>query len=196
MEYSVEMRAAIDYIESHLDSQIRLEDAAAAAGFSKYYFHRIFKQETGLSLYKYIRKRRLAQAASLLFNSRIPVLDIAVGLCFESQEAFTRAFKKRYGLPPGQYRKALSHLIIGGISMEKSTEIKHWIITGSAPDKYRICIDHKIINTGTGLASIQSVAEEYAPEEYGTILQQFGASLYKGKRVRFSAFVKAQDVEG
>lgn len=101
MEYSVEMRAAIDYIESHLDSQIRLEDAAAAAGFSKYYFHRIFKQETGLSLYKYIRKRRLAQAASLLFNSRIPVLDIAVGLCFESQEAFTRAFKKRYGMPPG-----------------------------------------------------------------------------------------------
>lgn len=196
MEYSKEMRTAIDYIEEHLDSQIQAEDAAAAAGFSKYYFHRIFKRETGLSLYEYIRKRRLAQAASLLLNSKISVLDIAVGLCFESQEAFTRAFKKRYGLPPGRYRKALSHLISGGMNMEKSTEIKHWIITGSAPDKYKVCIDHKIFNTGTKSASIQSVAEEYGPEEYGTILQQFSASLYAGKRVRFAAFVKARDVEG
>ncbi len=196
MEYTREIKAAIDFIEQHLNSQIRADDVAAAAGFSKYYFHRIFRSETGRSLYKYIQRRRLAQAASLLLNSNMQVIDIALALCFESQEAFTRAFKKCYGLPPGQYRKALSHLNSGGMKMENSTEIKHWIITGTAPDKYETGIDHKIFNMGTGSASIQSVAGEYSPEEYATIMQQFSAYLYVGKRVRFSAFVKAQDVQG
>lgn len=169
MEYTSEIKAAIDFIEQHLDSQIRADDVAAVAGFSKYYFHRIFRSETGCSLYEYIQRRRLAQAASLLLNSNMQVIDIAVALCFESQETFTRAFKKCYGLPPGRYRKALSHLNSGGMKMENSTEIKHWIITGSAPDKYKAGIDHKIFNTGTGSASIQSAEEEYNPEDFAYV---------------------------
>lgn len=196
MEYTREIKTAIDFIEQHLDSQIRADDVAAAAGFSKYYFHRIFRSETGRSLYEYIQRRRLAQAASLLLNSNMQVIDIAVALCFESQEAFTRAFKKCYGLPPGRYRKALRHLNSGGMKMDNSTEIKHWIVTGSAPDKYKAGIDHKVFNTGTGSASIRSAEEEYTPEDFATIMQQFSAVSYLGKRMRFSAFVKAQDVEG
>lgn len=196
MEYGKEIEAALNYIEQHLDQEIRVEDAAAAAGFSKYHFHRIFKRETGLPLYEYIQRRRLAQAASLLLNSKVPVLDIALGLCFESQEAFTRAFKKHYGLPPGRYRRALTNLIDGGMQMRKNGEIKHWIITGTAMDKYQAGIDRKTFQSGTGSAFIQSEGEEYAPDEYATIMQQFCASRYIGKRVRFGAFVKARDVEG
>lgn len=186
----------MNYIENNLNEGIRLEEAAALAGFSKYHFQRVFKRETGLNLYEYIQKRRLAEASSLLLNSNIRILDIAVYLCFESQEVFTRAFKKVYGLPPGQYRKALKNLTNGGMNMKKNTEIKHWIITGTAPDKYKTGIDRTVFHTGTASAFIQSETEDFTPDEYATIMQQFRAERFLGKRVRFSAFVKALEVEG
>ena len=196
MEYTKEIKNAMNYIENNLNEGIRLEEAAALAGFSKYHFQRVFKRETGLNLYEYIQKRRLAEASSLLLNSNIRILDIAVYLCFESQEVFTRAFKKVYGLPPGQYRKALKNLTNGGMNMKKNTEIKHWIITGTAPDKYKTGIDRTVFFTGTASAFIQSETEDFTPDEYATIMQQFRAERFLGKRVRFSAFVKALEVEG
>ena len=196
MEYTKEIKKAMNYIENNLNEGIRLEEAAAFAGFSKYHFQRVFKRETGLNLYEYIQKRRLAEASSLLLNSNIRILDIAVYLCFESQEAFTRAFKKVYGLPPGQYRKVLKNLTNGGMNMKKNTEIKHWLITGTAPDKYKTGIDRTVFHTGTASAFIQSEEEEFVPDEYATIMQQFRAERFLGKRVRFSAFVKALEVEG
>lgn len=186
----------MNYIENNLKKEIRTEDIADSAGFSKYHFQRVFKRETGLNLYEYIQKRRLAEASSLLLNSNIRILDIAVYLCFESQEAFTRAFKKVYGLPPGQYRKVLKNLTNGGMNMKKNTEIKHWLITGTAPDKYKTGIDRTVFHTGTASAFIQSEEEEFVPDEYATIMQQFRAERFLGKRVRFSAFVKALEVEG
>ena len=196
MEYTKEIKKAMNYIENNLNEGIRLEEAAAFAGFSKYHFQRVFKRETGLNLYEYIQKRRLAEASSLLLNSNIRILDIAVYLCFESQEVFTRAFKKVYGLPPGQYRKALKNLTNGGMNMKKNTEIKHWIITGTAPDKYKTGIDRTVFHTGTASAFIQSETEDFTPDEYATIMQQFRAERFLGKRVRFSAFVKTLEVEG
>ncbi len=69
MEYTKEIKNAMNYIENNLNEGIRLEEAAALAGFSKYHFQRVFKRETGLNLYEYIQKRRLAEASSLLLNS-------------------------------------------------------------------------------------------------------------------------------
>ena len=59
MEYGAEIKAAIAYMEDHLAGEIRAEDVAKAAGFSKYHFHRIFKRETGLTLHQYIQKRKM-----------------------------------------------------------------------------------------------------------------------------------------
>lgn len=196
MEYTKEIKKAMNYIENNLNKEIRMEEIADSAGFSKYHFQRVFKRETGLNLYEYIQKRRLAEASSLLRNTNIRILDIAVYLCFESQEVFTRAFKKVYGLPPGQYRKALKNLTNGGMNMKRNTEIKHWIITGTAPDKYKTGIDRTVFHTGTAPAFIQSEEEEFTPDEYATIMQQFRAEKFLGKRVRFSAFVKTLEVEG
>ena len=196
MEYTKEIKKAMNYIENNLKKEIRTEDIADSAGFSKYHFQRVFKRETGLNLYAYIQKRRLAEASSLLRNTNVRILDIAVYLCFESQEAFTRAFKKVYGLPPGQYRKVLKNLTNGGMNMKKNTEIKHWLITGTAPDKYKTGIDRTVFHTGTASVFIQSEEEEFVPDEYATIMQQFRAERFLGKRVRFSAFVKALEVEG
>ena len=107
MTHTKEIQAAIDYIEMNLCEELTLDEISKTVGFSKFYFHRAFQREVGISLYDYIRKRRLAGAASLLLNTNISILDIALIYRFESQEAFTRAFKSIYRLPPGRYRSAI-----------------------------------------------------------------------------------------
>ena len=64
MEYREEIKAAIDYIEQHLDREIRVDNVAAAAGFSKYHFQRIFKSKTGLAVYEYIQKMNTLRSCS------------------------------------------------------------------------------------------------------------------------------------
>ncbi len=196
MMHSKEIQTAIDYIEVNLCEELTLDEISKAAGFSKFYFHRIFQKEVGISLYDYIRKRRLAGAASALLNTNAPILDIALNYRFESQESFTRAFKAIYQLPPGRYRSAMKDLIQGGINMNNQNEIKNWIITGSAPEKYKIKIDTDIYHMGSKSATIRSLADEFSNGEFATIMQQISAKNYAGKRMRFSGFVKTRDVEG
>lgn len=196
MIHSKEIQAAVNYIETNLCEELSLDEIANVAGFSKFYFHRIFQSEIGMPIYDYIRKRRLASAAALLLNTDTSILDVAVNYHFESQEAFSRAFKSVYQLPPGRYRTAIKDLSIGGTMMNNKTEMKSWITTGVAPEKYQVGIDYKIYNTGTKSATIQSVADEFEVGEFATIMQQFSARNFLGKRVRFSGFVKTLDVVG
>ncbi|GAA0742160.1 AraC family transcriptional regulator [Clostridium oceanicum] len=196
MTHIQEIQAALDYIEMNLHEELTLDGIAKVVGFSKFYFHRIFKKEVGISLYDYIRKRRLTTAASILLNTKASILDIALTYRFESQESFTRAFKSVYQLPPGRYRTALKGLIIGGISMNEQNKIKGWIVTGTAPEKYEGSIDNKIYHMGSKAATMRSVGEEFSAEEYGTIMQQISGKTFVGKRMRFSGFIKTEEVEG
>lgn len=194
MTHSREIQAALNYIEMNLCEKLSIDEIADIVGFSKYYFHRTFKNEIGISMYDYIRKRRLAGAAALLIHTNISILDIAVNFNFESQEAFTRAFKSVYQLPPGRYRTAIKNLMIGGNIVNNKTEIKGWMITGTAPEKYQVSLDYGIYNTGTKSATIKSIADEFEAGDFATIMQQFSAKHFLGKRVRFSGFVKTRDV--
>lgn len=196
MTHSKEIHLALDYIELNLCEELTLDEISKVVGFSKFYFHRTFQKEVGISLYDYIRKRRIASAASVLLNRNTSILNIALTYHFESQEAFTRAFKSIYQLPPGRYRSAIKGLIIGGISMNKQNEIKDWIITGTAPEKYQVSIDNNIYHMGSKSATIGSVVDEFSTGEFGTIMQQISAKTFVGKRMRFSGFVKTREVEG
>lgn len=196
MTHSKEIQTAINYIETNLCEELSLDEIANVVGFSKFYFHRTFQNEIGIPIYDYIRKRRLASAASLLLTTNISILDIAINFRFESQEAFTRAFKSIYKLPPGRYRIAIKNLFLGGSNMNGDTEIKEWIMPGTAPEKYQASIDNKIYHVGTKSATIKSIADEFEVGEYATIMQQFSAKNFLSKRVRFSGFVKTLDVTG
>jgi len=97
---------AIDYIEDHLEDIISLDDVAAAAGVSVYHFARSFRAISGESVMSYVRRRRLTLAAEKLgADPSLRILDLALTCGFESQEAFTRAFKKRFALAPGQWQR-------------------------------------------------------------------------------------------
>lgn len=196
MTHSREIQAALAYIEVNLCEPLTLDAIAKAVGFSKFYFHRTFQKEVGLSLSGYIRRRRLAAAAAALLNTNAPILDIALNFHFASQEAFTRAFKRIYQLPPGRYRAAVKDVITGGMDMVHQNEIKAWIITGTAPEKYQTGIDNRIYHLGSRSATIKAIAEAFSAGEFATVMQQFNAKEFIGKRMRFSGFVKAEEVAG
>lgn len=105
MSYVDAVNKAIDFIEERLDHELKMEDIARHAGFSPYHFHRIFQMLTKNTVTDYVRKRRLTHAASELFETKIRIIDLAVKYQFESQEAFTRAFKRMFRIPPGQFRR-------------------------------------------------------------------------------------------
>src|SRR5271170_7821526 len=106
MDYRERITAAVDYIEDNLFEEISAGVVAAQIGFSEYHFHRIFQGMLGESVAGYIRKRRLSEAAVSLKSSTKPILELAIMSGFESQESFTRAFKKMFGVSPNQYRKS------------------------------------------------------------------------------------------
>ncbi len=132
MEYSQATQRTIAYIEEQLMEEISLECLPSTAGYSKYHLSRIFKQETGFTIGEYIRIRRLAMAASYLMYSNVSILTIAVTLQFQSQEAFTRAFKEVYALPPGKYRKVMQSLNMMEEEhyMETVEQVKGWVLSG------------------------------------------------------------------
>ena len=100
-----QIQIGIDFIEANLDSEITLAQVAQAANMSQWHYQRIFKALTNETLKTYIRSRRLANALDKLREPDIRIIDIAIEAGFESQESFTRAFKKVYGMPPNSYRK-------------------------------------------------------------------------------------------
>lgn len=102
---SIPISQAIDYIENHLTQPGTIEEAAAEIGYSRYHFSRIFLSMTGLTPASYLRKRRLSEAACELVSSSRRILDIALKYQFGSQEAFTRSFRREFGVNPGHYRQ-------------------------------------------------------------------------------------------
>jgi AraC family transcriptional regulator len=95
---------AVEFIESNLDQELSTDIVASHVGFSPYYFHRLFAGVLGESVAEYIRKRRLSESAHLVRSTDKTLLEIGLMYGFESQEVFTRAFKKMFGITPGRYR--------------------------------------------------------------------------------------------
>lgn len=94
------------WLESHLDQPLSLDNVAAKAGYSKWHLQRMFKEVTDHAIGAYIRARRLSKAAVALRLTSRPILDIALQYRFDSQQTFTRAFKKQFNLTPAYYRRA------------------------------------------------------------------------------------------
>lgn len=104
MNHDACIKKSIEYIEDNLDNKIELKELADKAFLSKYHFHRVFHSVVGEPVAEYIRKRRLKEAASELITTDNKIVDIALKYQFSSQEAFTKAFKRIYGVPPREFR--------------------------------------------------------------------------------------------
>jgi AraC family transcriptional regulator len=105
MDHMQRINKVIDFIGRYFDEELTLDQLSSLSYFSKYHFHRLFTAHTGMSLKQYIRWLRMKRAAHqlIIFKNRT-ILDIALDAGFESHESFTRAFKKKCGLNPRDFR--------------------------------------------------------------------------------------------
>ena len=99
------MRSVIDYIERNLRRGISLEDVANHVNISTYYLSKIFKKEMGVNFITYVTDRKMDMAKEMLANTDIPVLNIALDLAYNEANYFSKAFKKKTGLTPSEYRE-------------------------------------------------------------------------------------------
>lgn len=96
---------AVWYIESHLSSELSLDEIAGAIGVSRFHLSRAFGITVGCSLASYVRSRRLSRAAEALAAGAPDILSLALDAGYGSHEAFTRAFRQQFGLSPEQLRQ-------------------------------------------------------------------------------------------
>lgn len=95
-----------DYINDHLDEKLSREQLAAIVYLSPGYVTRLFRQETGTSLFDYIVTCRVERAKMLLRQRDVSVGDIAQLVGYDNFSYFSELFKKRTGLSPSDYRKS------------------------------------------------------------------------------------------
>lgn len=92
------------YIEGHIDDELPLKRLAEVAHLSPYHFHRIFRAVVGEGVAEYVRRIRLERAAIALKVTTSPVTTVAFNAGYGSHEAFTRAFRRQYGVSPSDFR--------------------------------------------------------------------------------------------
>lgn len=147
-EWQKQIQMIVDEIDGcikrHSDEALTLHSLSCKLGYSEFYTTRKFKQISGMQFKEYLRYRKLAFALKEVRDSERSILEIAFDYGFSSHEAFTRAFKKTYGITPSEYRKNPVPVIlrtkinpfdryflgIGEIGMMKSTEdVKIYFVT-------------------------------------------------------------------
>jgi AraC-like DNA-binding protein len=96
-------RRVVDYVETHLADDLRLEQLAGVAGLSKFHFARAFRDALGMSPHAFVVHRRLARALALVRRQHA-VSDVARWCGFADHAHLTRAFKSRFGATPSMLR--------------------------------------------------------------------------------------------
>jgi len=113
--YSKPISECLNYIDSHFNEKITLENIAELTGLNPCYLATLFKKETGKSFGDYLSDIRIETSKALLSKTDYTYAQIAYSLAFCSQSYFTKTFKNRTGLTPGQYRKKYYNLHLSSV---------------------------------------------------------------------------------
>lgn len=118
---------AIDYILNHIDEEITVEDISNYCCFSRYYFSRIFKMETGESIYEFIKRVRMERSAfRLKVEKDRSITDIGSAYGYSSSN-YSSAFKKHHNMPPYKFRRSIVHKsMMNPVFRNTQTELLTW----------------------------------------------------------------------
>lgn len=92
------------YIRNHLGEPLSRESLASMVGFSVPHLHRIFTAYMGVTMSDYIRELRLKRAGYKLRAGAVDITEVALAAGYQTHAAFGKAFKRQYGLSPGEFR--------------------------------------------------------------------------------------------
>ena len=95
----------VEYMHTHLEQGVSLDELAKLANLSTYHFSRMFKYSLGQPPHRYMTELRLQKARRLILKSNAPLKDIAVQLGFNDQSHLGKKFKQRFGASPAQARR-------------------------------------------------------------------------------------------
>ncbi len=103
--YAEKLEPAFVCISGRYREELTLQQLADICGISLYHFSRIFKQVTGQSVIAYLNDYRMSKAEMLIRSTAITISEISAAVGYTDNSYFTRAFRKRYGLAPSEYRR-------------------------------------------------------------------------------------------
>ena len=100
------LSTALSYLEDNLNQKITTDDVARACFCSKSTLEKLFRCVNNISVHDYVIRRRMMKAAKALFyDKERSILDIALEYGYNSNEAFTRAFKQVWNCKPSEFRQ-------------------------------------------------------------------------------------------
>ncbi len=99
-----QIRKVLEYIDCHLDSEIRLTHLAGLLDMSQFHFSRLFKQSMGMSPYQYLIKQRVERAKKFLKQTDLSIVEVALECGFSSHSHLTKQFRQITGMTPKVYR--------------------------------------------------------------------------------------------
>jgi AraC family transcriptional regulator len=109
--YYERINKVILHISNHLGENLDIETLAQIGNYSPYHFHRIMRGYLGESLGAFIVRQRLETSVNLLRYTNLIIGDIAFKIGYENPSSFNKAFKKRFGVSPIDYRQNNTKLI-------------------------------------------------------------------------------------
>jgi AraC family transcriptional regulator len=98
------LKRVCEFVDANLDRRLSLQVLAQVAGVSRMYFAAQFRVATNLSPHNYVLQRKLARAEKLLSSTGDSIVNIALGVGFQTQSHFTTAFKRAKGVTPNRWR--------------------------------------------------------------------------------------------
>ena len=103
------VKAVMEYVRNNLDESLNVKDISYKFGYERSHLYRLFLEENGFSIQRYIIICRINRARYLLVETDKPVYEIAHEVGYESYAAFSKIFIREANLTPSEYRKHNAH---------------------------------------------------------------------------------------
>ena len=107
-DHAEKTEAARAFLASHMSQPVMLTEVAQEVAASPFNFARIFQQQTGLPIHRYLTLLRLRASLELLFDGQDDLTKLALDLGFSSHSHFTNIFRREFGHAPSEVRKNAS----------------------------------------------------------------------------------------
>ena len=173
------VQKALWYVETHSRQSLTLERVASAIQVSPYHLTRAFAAVMGTPLMRYVRRRRLSEAAKQLSVGATDIMAVAIDHGYSSHEAFSRAFKEEFRVTPESVRSrgnfnnlALTEPIAMSTTLAPQLEAPR--IETLPRKRLAGIVDRYDFETATGLANQW---QRFAPYR-GHIVKQIGHEMY------------------